>query len=99
MRVREVLDFFSVGLLFGSLFAPYRQISAEQVQGNANDQLRALGDRIFSRAIGAVIRLMLIVTGLITALAIGLLGVILIAAWPLLPVLPIVGIFLIQGMS
>lgn len=95
-RVKGVLDFFSVGLLAGSLFAPYRQISASGGNGTAGDQLRAFGDRLFSRVIGAVIRSALIVIGLVSALAVGVVGLIIVAAWPILPVLPIVGVFLVQ---
>lgn len=95
-RVKGTLEFFSVGQLAGSLFAPFRQISAGQVSGTAGDQLRAFGDRLFSRFFGAFIRLMLIVVGLVSAGLLGLIGLVLIAAWPLLPVLPFIGIFLTQ---
>ncbi len=95
-RVKGAMDFFSVGQLAGSLFAPYRQISAGQVHGTAGDQLRAFGDRIFSRVFGAVIRTMLIFVGLLFATILGAVGMILIAVWPLIPVLPIIGIFLVQ---
>lgn len=95
-RAKGVLDFFSVNQLAGSIFAPYRQISAGRVQGTLGDELRAFGDRLFSRVIGGVIRLMLIFIGLFTAGVVAVFGLVLIAAWPFLPVLPIVGIFLIQ---
>ena len=92
-RLQGVLKFFSVGQLLGSLFAPFRQISAGRVQGPLNVQLQALGDRIFSRAIGAVVRSMIIVFGLIIAVVAALLCVIFIAVWPLLPLAPFIGLF------
>jgi len=95
-RVRGALDFFSVGQLASSLFVPYRQISAGSVRGSVGDQLRALGDRLFSRVFGAVIRLIIIFAGLLTVLIIGVIGLILIAAWPILPMLPIICVFLVQ---
>jgi hypothetical protein len=94
-RTTGVLKFFSVGQLAGSLFAPFRQISAGRVQGGSlSMQLRAWGDKQFSRVIGAVVRLMLIACGLVGALFYALVGVVLIIFWPLLPVFPIIGLVL-----
>lgn len=96
-RIQGVLGFFSVGLLLGSLFAPYHQISAGRAPGNIQAELQAFGDRLFSRVIGAVVRLMLIFTGLAVALLVAILGLILIVAWPLLPIAPLLGVFLMQA--
>lgn len=96
-RVHGVLEFFSVGLLFGSLFAPFRQISAGRVGGGTvQDQLIAFGDKLFSRFFGAVIRLLLIIIGLASAVVIAVFGGIFIISWPVLPVLPIIGVLLMQ---
>lgn len=95
-RIHGVLAFFSVGQLFGSLFAPYRQISAGRVNGTAQDQLAAFGDKIFSRLVGAAVRLLLITAGLSSALIIAVLGALFIVVWPVLPVLPIIGVLLMQ---
>lgn len=93
-RIVGVLRFFSVGQLAGSLFAPFRQISAGRVQGPLGVQLRAWGDKQFSRVIGAIVRLMLIACGLLTAIFYVVAGVIMMFFWPLLPVLPLIGIIL-----
>jgi hypothetical protein len=96
-RVRGVLDFFSVTQLAGSLFVPYKQISATAYShGTVGDQLRSWGDKQFARFFGAFVRLVLILAGLAAAAIIGLLGLVLVAVWPFLPVLPFVGIFLMQ---
>lgn len=91
-RLQSTLKFFSVGQLMGSLFAPFRQISAGRVQGPLAVQMRALGDRIFSRVIGAVVRLMIIVLGLIVVAVLAIVCVAFIAAWPLLPLAPFIGL-------
>ena len=91
-RVVGVLKFFSVGQLAVSLFAPFRQISAGRVQGPLGVQLRAWGDKQFSRVIGAIVRLILIAFGLLGALFYGVLGGIMVVLWPILPFMPIVGI-------
>jgi hypothetical protein len=93
-RVTGVLSFFSVGQLAMSLFAPFRQISAGQVRGPLGVQMRAFVDRLFSRGIGAVVRLLLIFTGLLSAALYAVFGLAAIILWPLLPVLPIFGVAL-----
>ncbi len=95
---QHVLQFFSVTELAGSLFAPFRQISAERVQGPLGIQLRAFGDRLFSRFFGAFIRTILIIFGLIVATLYGTLGLLAVVVWPFIIVLPIVGLALmLQG--
>lgn len=97
-RVVSILRFFSVGMLLGSLFAPFRQISAGRVRGNIKTQVIAWGDRQFSRVIGAVVRLALIIIGVSMALIVSVVGLVVIIVWPLLPIAPLVGLFLMQGL-
>ncbi len=89
---QRVLQFFSVSELAGSLFAPFRQISAGHVNGPLGAQLQAFGDRLLSRFIGALVRSLLIIVGLIAALFVGLFGVATMVAWPFLPALPFIGV-------
>ncbi|HEU5187244.1 MAG TPA: hypothetical protein VFT87_01945 [Candidatus Saccharimonadales bacterium] len=97
-RVIKVLQFFSVGLMLGSLFAPFRQISAgSAAPGSLNTQLRSWGDQLFSRVIGAMVRLILVIVGLFSALLMGLMGLLAIILWPFLPIAPLIGIFLMQA--
>lgn len=93
-RTDSVLGFFSVGTLFLTLFAPFRQISAGHVQGAPGMQMRAFFDRLFSRFFGAFLRGIMIVVGLVLALLSGLLGVVQLIIWPLIPLLPVAGIVL-----
>lgn len=98
-RLNALVGFFSIPLLLSSLFAPFRQISAgQQVQGPLGMQLRALGDLLFSRFIGAAVRSILIVVGIITIVLVMLLQGIVLLAWPLLPFLPVAGMVL-MGMG
>ncbi|HRJ06115.1 MAG TPA: hypothetical protein PK096_00910 [Candidatus Saccharibacteria bacterium] len=97
-RLDSSYDYFSIGLLLRSLFAPFRQISAGKVRGPINIQIRAFADRLISRFIGAFVRLILIVVGAawLGILAIG--GVIYALLWLVVPVLPLVGfIFMTAG--
>jgi hypothetical protein len=87
------LDFFSIGLLIKTLFAPFRQIDAgKAVEAPFDIQIRMFFDRLLSRTIGAFMRTIVVFIG-IAALAVQLVGSLLaIAAYSLLPLLPIVGI-------
>lgn len=93
-RTDSVLGFFSVGTLFLTLFAPFRQISAGHVQGAPGMRMRAFFDRLFSRFFGAFLRGIMIIVGLVLALLSGLVGVIQLAIWPLVPLLPVAGLIL-----
>jgi len=94
-RVGTVLDAFSVGILAQTLFDPYRQISSEQVRGGLDVQFKAWSDRTFSRVFGAFMRSMFILVGGAGAFAIGMIGWLEIALWPLVPLLPLVGLALL----
>lgn len=91
-RTDNVLAFFSVGTLAKTLFAPFRQISAGQVQGSMDVQMRAFFDRLISRIVGAVVRSFMIIAGLFSALFAVLLGLLQMLAWPLVPLLPLAGL-------
>jgi hypothetical protein len=92
-RVSRVMQVFSVSLLAGSLFEPFRQISAGQGPVRGFDaQLRDLGDRLFSRLFGAVVRSLFICIGLAGALGAALIGCLQLVVWPLVPLLPVIGL-------
>jgi len=88
----KTVDFFSIGLLLKTLFNPFRQISAGVVQGGLPEQFRAFLDRLFSRVFGAFLRTILIAVGLICLLVRMLWSVLIILAWLLLPLAPLIGI-------
>lgn len=90
-RLGATADFFSVGHLAGTLFDPFRQISASTPRGSLGDALRGFFDKTISRAIGFVVRLFTILAGLISLAFQGLIELIIIVLWPLIPVLPVVG--------
>ncbi len=94
VRLESLIDYFSFSLLLKTLFSPYRQISAGKVDGSLEVQLRAFVDKLFSRVIGAVIRLIIMIVGfvvLILAVVYTLLTMIL---WLALPALPLLGVWL-----
>lgn len=100
-RMNGVLEAFSVGLLLRTLFSPFRQIDAGGSGRKSMDaQLRALGDRLFSRLFGAVIRSLFIVIGTLAAFGVALLGIVQLLVWPLVPLLPVIGVIVaVMGLT
>lgn len=93
-RLDGAIDYFSFDLLLKTLFTPFRQISAGRVDGPLEVKLRAFVDKLFSRIIGAVIRLIILLIGGITIALQVLFGVIILFGWALVPLLPIAGLVL-----
>ncbi len=90
-RLARAYDFFSLDLLLKTLFAPFRQISAGQVKGSLSVQLRAFFDRLLSRCIGAIVRMIMLVVGAVWTTTLAIIGVIEGLLWLFVPILPIVG--------
>jgi hypothetical protein len=91
-RIEATLDFFSIGLLLRTLFAPFRQISAGQVRGSLSVQIQAFFDRLISRIIGMAVRLLMIMIGSLTIVINATIGVVMIGAWAVVPLLPFIGL-------
>lgn len=94
-RTRATLGFFSVGQLARSLFAPFRQISAGRVDGPIGVQLRAWGDRLFSRMVGFVVRSLLILLGAVVGFAVATVGLFCCVIWPFIPIAPVIGLLIV----
>ena len=62
-RLAASADYFSIGLLITTLFAPFRQISASRVDGPIADRMRAFADRLISRLVGSIVRLAMVFSG------------------------------------
>lgn len=90
-RIDATSDFFSISLLVRTLFAPFRQISAGSVRGPLAVQMRAFFDRLISRIVGMVVRLMMVVIGSVVIACNALIGLLFLLFWPLVPILPLVG--------
>jgi len=93
-RLTGVMDFFSIDLLLRTLFAPFRQISAGNVQGPIAVQMRAFFDQLISRSIGAVVRTFMIIIGCLAIILYAVIGGLLIVAWAFIPLLPIIAVIL-----
>jgi len=80
------LDFFSIKLLLFTLLAPWRQEVMPKKRGfDIGGFFSGIIYNTYSRLMGAVCRLALIVTGIIAQVAVVLLGVAVFVVWYLLP--------------
>ena len=88
----SIYDYFSIDLLAKTLFSPFRQISAGKVNGPLGVQFRSMIDKLISRIIGAIMRSIVIVVGLIALLISALFGLLRIMVWPLIPLIPVAAV-------
>lgn len=89
-----LVDYFSIGLLIKTLVMPFRQISAEAVDGPIGVKIRAFFDKLISRTIGAVVRTIVVIVGVIAIVFGACLGVFVMTVWVLIPAMPLVGLTL-----
>lgn len=94
LRLDGLIDYFSFDLLAKTLFQPFRQDSTGKVDGSLDVKLRAFADNMISRVLGAMIRTVILIFGLI-AIALYVVWIVVgILLWSLLPAAPVVGAIL-----
>jgi len=90
----KVADYFSIGLLIRTLFAPFRQISANEAGRTLDEKMQVAVDKGISRLIGFIVRSLTIIAGLIVLAGLAIVSGVRLIIWPLLPVMPVVGLVL-----
>ena len=94
-KLKSTADFFSLGLLFRTLFSPFRQISAYSDEfASIQQRLIAFTDKLVSRLVGTVVRLTIIIFGIVFMFFEAAIGSLLVLAWPLMPFATIASIVL-----
>jgi hypothetical protein len=83
-RLHDTYLGFSVPLLARTIFAPWRRITTNP-GASLQDHMRAMVDNAVSRAVGSVVRLMTLFVALGIMAAYGIVGGLLLLAWPVLP--------------
>lgn len=84
-RLTSVANSFSIGQLLRTLFAPWRRIITYPGTSIA-EKWRAWGDNLFSRIIGFVVRLLVLLAALVCLMLVGLATIVELVIWPLLPI-------------
>lgn len=95
-RLRGVANTFSVSQLLRTLFAPWRRIMTYPGASLA-ERFRAWGDNIFSRAVGFVVRLLVLFAALLLAIVVAVFSLVEIVLWPVLPIA--VPVLIIVGLA
>lgn len=90
-RLEGVIDYFSIDLLLRTLFQPFRQDSSGHVDGSLDVKLHAMADNLISRCLGAVIRTVILIFGLIAIVVYALIACLALVVWVLVPLAPAVG--------
>lgn len=88
-QLQNAADFFSIRLLVGNMFAPFRQISATESASSPDlgTQISVFFDKLLSRVIGAVVRLILLIVGTFLIILQAVAGCVIAILWPLAPAL------------
>ncbi|HTK39914.1 MAG TPA: hypothetical protein VL362_03550 [Patescibacteria group bacterium] len=94
LRLAGLFDYFSLDILLKTLFSPFRQISAGTVDGPLPVKFRAFVDRLVSRFVGGIVRLLVLGIGIVSIVVASVVGLGYIFLWAVLPLSPIVGLIL-----
>lgn len=86
------LNYFSLPILLKSLFAPWRRYKWNYPKGfNVAEFFNTLISNVFSRILGALMRVVLIIVGLVFQIFVVLSGLIIFLLWILVPFIVIAG--------
>ena len=92
------LNYFSLPLLFKSLFAPWRKYKWNYPRGiNVAEFFNTLISNVFSRFLGALMRIVLIIFGILFQIFVIFAGFIIFLLWLLLPFIVIAGFWFIYA--
>ncbi|MDO4684397.1 MAG: hypothetical protein Q4B06_01685 [Candidatus Saccharibacteria bacterium] len=94
LRLESAMDYFSIGLLLKTMFALFRQDGAGRVDGSLGLKLRMFAERLISRFIGACVRSVVLVVGLLVITLMALVSVVILLAWGIMPFVPVIGCIL-----
>lgn len=92
-RLKNATDFFSIRLLVGNMFAPFRQISVGETS-TSGLQFSVFFDKLLSRVIGAIVRFILLIVGIVTIILQAIGGTSVVLIWPFVPLIPVVCVVL-----
>jgi len=91
---------FSMAALVRSWFAPFKQTYSGNVKGSIGVHFRAAIDSFISRIIGFLVRSILLIAGAMCSLFVTVTGLLFIVIWPLIPLLPLIGLaLLVKGVG
>jgi hypothetical protein len=97
-RVHNIAGMFSVDILLRTMFSPWKQtvLYARRDQSLGDKFTAELGNLV-SRFVGFGVRILVLFTALLGIFFVGLYGLVGIVIWPVVPLLPLVLIFVSLG--
>ncbi len=94
-KLSQLADFFSIGLLLKTLFQPFRMLDANSnVKGSLEAKIQALVGKLVSRLIGAFMRSLVMLVGIIALTGRLVMGILQVVFWLLMPVIPVICLIL-----
>jgi hypothetical protein len=84
--VKKVELSFSLSVLFRTLFSPWKMITTNPGR-SFDDRMHAALDNMISRIVGFFVRIFSLVTALILMAGAAIIGIVMTAGWPFIPVL------------
>lgn len=97
-QLELALDYFSIDLLLKTMFSLFRQDGAGDFDGPLSAKIRRFFERLISRFIGAGVRCIVLVIGLLVIAGLALGSVVVLLCWGLMPLVPFVGfIMMLSG--
>jgi len=94
-RLNTVADDLSIPILARTLFEPWKQIKLNTGQNTPIDlKIHVLAENLFSRFFGFFIRTFVIIFGFFALIFVAIFGLVLAMVWPLIPLLPIVFLYM-----
>lgn len=94
VRLESAMDYFSIGLLLRTMFSLFRQDGAGGSGGSISMKMQRFLGRLISRFIGAGVRFVVLVVGLVTITIIAVGSLISLIIWAIVPILPFIGLIL-----
>lgn len=89
-RTDKISKTFSVGILFKTWFAPWKQVvSYTSHTTSLENRFRASVDNLVSRVVGGFVRTMVMFAAILVMLIAAIAGVIVVLIWPTIPLLPV----------
>ncbi len=90
-HLKNWLDYFSIGILFATMFSPWRQnISQARKDQALQAKLAALVDNLVSRMVGFFVRVFALIAAIVVLSFVTVFYLLVFVLWPILPLASII---------
>lgn len=99
-RIESIADNFSLGILFKTWFAPWKQIvSYKDRNMSLDNRFRAGVDNLVSRVVGFMVRSVVMLTALLCMSGLTVIAAVLLIVWPVIPLVPVILVLAASGVQ